>query len=226
MAVMTTKQDNRAEISMLLPWYAAGTLNPSETRRVAAAIEQDPELAKRLEDIRDEAAETLLLNESIGAPSRRVAEKLFAAIDAEPAADRQAHKPTFSLANWASEKLSVLRPRTLAFAAAAAIAVIALQAGLIAGNFVEQKGSGFQTATAPDPIAAGPQLLVNFVPTATAADIEALLQSAGGTIVEGPQAGVYRVQIGPRSLDQSGVDRVIQMLRDKPQIVRFVAPAS
>ena len=223
---MTTKQDNRAEISMLLPWYAAGTLNPSETRRVAAAIERDPELAKRLEDIRDEAAETLALNESVGAPSRRVADKLFAAIDAEQAANPRVYKPSFSLAGWASEKLAVLRPRTLAFAAAAAVAVIALQAGLLAGNFADQQGSGFQTASAPDPIAAGPQLLVNFAPTATAADIEALLQAAGGTIVEGPQAGVYRVQIGPRSLDQAGIDRVIQMLRDKPQIVRFVAPAS
>ena len=223
---MTTKQDNRAEISMLLPWYAAGTLNASETRRVAAAIEQDPELAKRLEDIRDEATETWALNESVGAPSRRVADKLFAAIDAEQAVNPRVYKPAFSLAGWASEKLALLRPRTLAFAAAAAVAVIALQAGLLAGEFVDRQGSGFQTATAPDPIAAGPQLLVNFVPTATAADIEALLQAVGGTIVEGPQAGVYRVQIGPRSLDQAGVDRVIQMLRDKPQIVRFVALAS
>ncbi len=223
---MTTKQDNRAEISMLLPWYAAGTLNASETRRVAAAIEQDPELAKRLEDIRDEATETLALNESVGAPSRRVADKLFAAIDAEQAVNPRVYKPTFSLAGWASEKLAVLRPRTLAFAAAAAVAVIALQAGLLAGDFVDRQASGFQTATAPDPTAAGPQLLVNFAPTATAADIEALLQAAGGTIVEGPQAGVYRVQIGSRSLDQAGVDRVIQMLRDKPQIVRFVALAS
>jgi hypothetical protein len=58
-------------------------------------------------------------------------------------------------------------------------------------------------------------------------DIEALLKLAGGTIVEGPYAGgLYRVQVGPRDLDQAGMDRIIQIMRDKPEIVRFVAPAS
>jgi hypothetical protein len=226
MAVMKTKQDDRAEISMLLPWYAAGTLNAAETRRVAAAVAADPELARRLEDIREEAAETLLLNESIPAPSRRAADRLFAAIDAEQAANPRVYKPAFSFSGWFTEKLAAARPRTLAFAAAAAVAVIALQAGLLAGNFAEPRG-GFETATAPAAIADGPRLLVDFAPTATVADIEALLKSAGGTIVEGPQAGgLYRVQIGPKDIDQAGLDRVIQLLRDKPEIVRFVAPAS
>lgn len=223
---MKMREDDRAEISMLLPWYAAGTLNAAETRRVAAAVAADPELARRLGDIRDEAAETLLLNESIPAPSRRAADKLFAAIDAEQAANPRVYKPTFSLTGWLGEKLATARPRTLAFAAAAAVAVIALQAGLLAGNFTEPRG-GFETATAPVTIGDGPQLLVNFAPTATVSEIGALLKEAGGTIVEGPQAGgLYRVQIGPKDIDQAGIDRVIQILRDKPEIVRFVAPAS
>jgi anti-sigma-K factor RskA len=228
MAVMTQKQDTRAEISMLLPWYAAGTLNASETRRIAAAIERDPELAKRLEDIREEAAETLLLNETIAAPSRRIADKLFAGIEAEQTKSPRVYAPKFNLAHWLAEKITVVRPQTLAFATVAAMAVIALQAGLIAGGVLEQPGSGFQTATAPDPLAqsSGPQLLVSFAPSATAADIEMLLKQAGGIIVDGPSAGVYRLRIGPSSLDQAGVEKVIQMLRDKPEIVRFVAPAS
>jgi anti-sigma factor RsiW len=224
MAVMT-KQDNRAEISMLLPWYAAGTLSSAETRRVAAAIERDPELAKRLEDIRDEAAETLLINESIAAPSRRVADKLFASIDAEQAKNPRVYKPKVTLAGWLTEKMSVAHPRTLAFAAAAAVAVIALQAGMIAGNFAEPK-SGYQTAAAPAAVSEGPQILMSFVPDAKVSDIETLLKDAGGTIIEGPHAGgLYRVRIGS-DLDQAGIDRVVQMLRDKPEIVRFVAPAS
>jgi hypothetical protein len=223
MAVMT-KQDNRAEISMLLPWYAAGTLSAAETRRVAAAIERDPELAKRLEDIRDEAAETHLVNESIPAPSRRVADKLFAAIEAEQAKSPRVYKPKVSMSAWFAEKLAVARPRTLAFAAAAAVAVIALQAGMIAGNFIEPK-SGYQTATAPQEISDGPQILVNFVPDAKVSDIETLLKDIGGTIVEGPQAGLYRIRIAPE-LDQAGVERLIQILRGKPELVRFAAPAS
>ena len=218
-----TKQEDRAEISMLLPWYAAGTLSAAETRRVAAAIERDPELASRLEDIRDEAAETLLLNESIAAPSRRAADRLFAAIDAEQAANPRVYAPKFSFSEWLAEKIAQVRPRTLALAGAAAAAVIVLQAGLLAGTFTGRESAGFQTATAPQNLSQGPRILVSFIPEASLADIEALLRDAGGSIVAGPQAGMYTVQIGAEHGD---VDRVIQMLRDRPQIVRFAGPAS
>lgn len=222
---MTPKQDNRAEVSMLLPWYATGMLSDAETRRVATAIEQDPELAERLEDIREEAAETLFLNESLPVPSRRVADNLFAAIEAEQAKNPRVYKPKFTLSGWLTEKISLAHPRTLAFAAAAAVAVIALQSGLIIGEFAEPR-QGFETATAPSSLEAGPQILINFVPEASVSDVETLLKEAGGTIVEGPHAGgLYKVRLA-KDAGQADVDRVIQMLRDKPEVVRFVAPAS
>lgn len=223
---MMTKQDTtRAEISMLLPWYAAGTLSVADTRRVAAAIARDPELARRLEDIREEAAETRAINEAIPAPSRASADKFFAALDNELATNPRTYRPTFSFSSWVQEKLGETRPRTLALAAAAALAVIALQAGLIVGNVVEPR-QGYQTATAPETVIAGPQILVNFVPQATVADIEAILNEIGGTIIEGPHAGgLYRIRIA-EGTDQAGVDRAIATLRGKPEIVRFVAPAS
>jgi len=73
-----------SEIEMLLPWYAAGTLNARDARRVEEALAVDPELAKQYAVIREEYAETIDLNESLGAPSARAMQKLFAAIDAEP----------------------------------------------------------------------------------------------------------------------------------------------
>ncbi|BCJ90947.1 hypothetical protein IZ6_16820 [Terrihabitans soli] len=225
---MNMTQDEKDEISLLLPWYAAGTLSASETRRVAAAIASDPELQQRLDYVRDEAAETLLANESIAAPSRRVADKLFAGIDAEIAKNPRAYAPKFSLSNWFAEKAEAMRPRTLAFAGMAAALIIAVQAGFIVSNIAPQGEGGDTTlATTIDPIAApGPQLLVNFQPTATVGDIEGLLKQAGGTIVNGPEAGLYRVKIGPSTIDQAGVDKIIELLRDKPDVVRFVAAAS
>ena len=74
-----------SEIEMLLPWHAAGTLNARDARRVDEALARDPELAKQYAAIREEYAETIDLNESLGAPSARAMQKLFAAIDAEPA---------------------------------------------------------------------------------------------------------------------------------------------
>jgi anti-sigma factor RsiW len=79
----------RDEIETLLPWYAAGTLSRSDADRVEQALASDQELAQCFELIRKELAETIYLNETLGAPSQRAAEKLFAAIDAEDAQSRR-----------------------------------------------------------------------------------------------------------------------------------------
>ena len=81
-----------SEIEMLLPWHAAGTLNARDARLVDEALVRDPELAKQYAVIREEYAETIHLNESLGAPSTRAMQKLFTAIEAEPA-----RKPSASL---------------------------------------------------------------------------------------------------------------------------------
>ncbi len=72
------------EIEMLLPWHAAGTLNARDCRRVDEALARDPDIARQYAMIREEYAETIHFNESLGAPSARALQKLFAAIDAEP----------------------------------------------------------------------------------------------------------------------------------------------
>ena len=81
-----------SEIEMLLPLHAAGTLNARDARRVEEALARDPELARQYAVIREEYAETIRLNESLGAPSARAMQKLFAAIDAEPV-----RKPSLSV---------------------------------------------------------------------------------------------------------------------------------
>jgi anti-sigma factor RsiW len=80
----TLKQEPE-EIEALLPWHAAGTLSARDTRRVTDALARDPSLARQYAAIQEEVAETVALNESLGAPSARAMQKLFAAIDAEPA---------------------------------------------------------------------------------------------------------------------------------------------
>src|SRR3569833_1874861 len=72
------------EIELLLPWYAAGSLNPGDMKRVEEALARDPELGRQYAAIQQEYAETIALNETLGAPSVRAMQKLFAAIKAEP----------------------------------------------------------------------------------------------------------------------------------------------
>lgn len=80
---MIDKGLERHEIEALLPWHAAGTLSCREADLVEPALAGDSELARRYDLVRQELAETIHLNEMLGAPSARVMEKLFAAIDAQ-----------------------------------------------------------------------------------------------------------------------------------------------
>ena len=85
MAMKKMLEQEPSEIEMLLPFHAAGTLSARDAKRVEEALASDPELAKQYAVIREEYAETIGLNESLGAPSARAMAKLFAAIDGEPA---------------------------------------------------------------------------------------------------------------------------------------------
>ena len=117
----------RSEIENLLPWHAAGTLSRRDAQRVEDALARDPELARRYALVREELGETIHLNETLGAPSARAMEKLFAKIDAEPARRQAA---SFNLGGRVSEFFASLSPRTLAWSASAAAIAILLQAGL------------------------------------------------------------------------------------------------
>ena len=69
------------EIEALLPWDAAGTLSPRDADRVEQALAGDRKLARQYDLVREELIETIHLNETLGAPSARAMERLFAAID-------------------------------------------------------------------------------------------------------------------------------------------------
>jgi anti-sigma factor RsiW len=191
-----------SEIEVLLPWHAAGTLNARDARRVEEALARDPELARQYAVIREEYAETIGLNESLGAPSARAMQKLFAAIDAEPAqAPRSSGLSSKILGFFAS-----LSPRTLAWSASFGAAALLVQAGVI-GAVLNQ--SSFNLASAPDEPAtrsfsgqlAPPQALVRFNPDARMSDINALLQSYQARIV-GVKGGLFRLEFGEKAMSK------------------------
>jgi hypothetical protein len=79
------KQLGRHKIEDLLPWHATETLSRRDADRVEQALAGNRELAQRYELVRQELAGAVLLNETLGAPSARAMEKLFAAISAKEA---------------------------------------------------------------------------------------------------------------------------------------------
>src|SRR2546430_3400370 len=176
-----------SEIEMLLPWHAAGTLNACDARRVDEALARDPELARQYAVIREEYAETIHLNESLGAPSARAMQKLFAAIDGEPA-----RKPSVSrnISAGMAGFFASLSPRTLAWSASLGALALMLQAGVIGAVLMRNQTASFQTASlsmnepSAAPItrdlassAAPTRALLRFTPEARIADITALLDN-------------------------------------------------
>ena len=187
------------EIELLLPWHAAGTLNPRDARRVDEALARDPELAKQYAAIRGEYEETIHLNESLGAPSARAMQKLFAAIDAEPA--RAAG--SLPLSARISTFFASLSPRTLAWSTGLGAIALLLQAGIIGAVLMKTQTATFQTAalstgapiTRDFAAAVAPaRALVRFAPEARVSDITSLLESYQASIVGDAKGGMFRLQ--------------------------------
>jgi hypothetical protein len=216
-----------SEIEMLLPWHAAGTLSARDTRRVEEALARDPDLARQYAVIREEFAETIHLNESLGAPSARAMQKLFAAIDAEPA-----RRPTASLNLSARVAgfFASLSPRTLAWSASLGALALLLQAGVIGAMLVKNQTSTFQTASlsSNEPItrdlgAPPPRALVRFAPEARVADITALLDNYQASIVDGAKGGMFRLQFGNRPMTKDEVAALISKLQSEKIVKLAVA---
>jgi len=220
-----------SEIEMLLPWHAAGTLNPRDARRIEEALARDPDLAKQYAVIREEYAETIALNESLGAPSARAMTKLFAAIDGEPARHPSG---AFNLSTRISQFFASLSPRTLAWSASLGAVALLLQAGVIGAVLIKnQTAPSFQTASLStnEPVtrAFGPsepptRALVRFAPDARVSDITALLDSYQASIVDGAKGGMFRLQFGIKPLPKNEAASLLSKLQGE-KIVTLAVPA-
>jgi anti-sigma-K factor RskA len=203
----------------LLPWYAAGTLRRRERQRVEEALRTDPELARHLDLVREELAETIHLNETLGAPTARAAERLMAAIDAETT---RKHVPGVA-AGWLTGFFANLSPRTMAVAASFAMLAIALQTVFIVDNFTKPQAVPNQQSEEKGIVLGGGLgaehkngtfAMVRFARQASAAEITKFLQNYQAALVDGPTpGGLYRVRIAMTSLAKEELARIVARMR-------------
>jgi hypothetical protein len=218
---------SQGDLEDLLPWHAAGTLDANEAAEVERALACDPELARRFALVRDELTETILLNESLGAPSARAMETLFRAIDQ----DRRVVRRAASTPSLAARIAEFFSPRAMAWTAAAAAVIVVLQAGVITHMALQQRDGGsetpsFETASAPVTrgLSIGSYALVRFAPQASMADVNKFLDDRGAAIVDGPKpGGLYRVRIAQGSLSRPELARLVKELEAAKTIVSFAA---
>jgi hypothetical protein len=213
----------RETIEELLPWHAAGTLSRRDAQRVEEALANDRELARRFELIREELGETIHLNESLGAPSARAMERLFAKIDAEAPVVRKT-SVSFNLGAWLSGVVASLSPRALAYSATAAALAIVLQAAVITGVVVGDRTSSesYQTVSLP---ADKTYAMVRFAPGASAADITRFLETHKASVVEGPKlGGMYQVRVAETKLSKDEAAALVKKMQAEDKIISFIAP--
>lgn len=217
-----TDKDLPGDIEALLPWHAAGTLSSHDSERVEEALARDPELARRYAMVRDELGETIILNETLGAPSAHAMEKLFAKIDAEPA---RKVRTSPSLGSRITSFVAALSPRTLAYAGGVAALAIVLQAGIIANLAIKEKSAGgYVTASAPSSNpGVGAFTLIRFAPQATQDDVTKFLTENNFSIIAGPvSGGMYRVRVAASALPKPELAALVKKLQGN-KIVGFIA---
>ena len=197
--------------------------------RVEQALANDNELAPRYEMVREELGEAIRLNETLGAPSARAMQQLFAKIDAEPA---RTPPMSFNLGARLTDFVAGFSPRTLAWSASAAAVAIVLQAGLIAGIMIKENGAGatagggdYQTASVPSGFGGdGSYALIRFQPQANAGDIAKFLETNNLSVTGGPITGaLFRVQVAPTKLPTADLANIVKKLQSDKMIVGFVA---
>jgi hypothetical protein len=224
---MNTIDKERDDLETLLPWHAAGTLNRRDAERVEKALAGDRELLRRFNLAREELNETIHLNETLGAPSARAMEKLFAAIDAEPV---RKPKVSFDLAGRLASFVASFSPRTLALAGAVGALAIVLQAGVIttglikheAGTEVASKQStASQLDLASADVSDGTLAAIRFAPKAEAGQVTAFLATNKASMIDGPTAGgMYTIRL-PES-GKAKEDHIKQMAQST--LVDLIAP--
>jgi hypothetical protein len=220
------KQDAMREIEELLPWYAAGTLDAADAKRVEEALAREPKLRISLDLAREDRDETILLNQSLGAPSAKAWARVLAATAAEP------RRPTLAarlaalpgrLGAWAGVGE---RPARLAWAGAAAAVVIVLQGAAIVSLLPKAQGPAYQTASQQSAAVEGAIAIVAFAPDATLRQISELLAKHKASIVDGPRSsGLFKLRVGDKTMTKAELDAVVAELRAEP-IVTLALPSS
>jgi anti-sigma factor RsiW len=209
------------DIELLLPWHAAGTLDPRDAERVERAIAENAEIARRYRLALEERAGTVHVNEALPVAAAGAMQRLLSRIDAE--AEHRARPFVRSRGvDWVARRLSQLGPRTLVWSALAAGFLILVQAGLLGAIYVSGPGPArYETASVPQA-----EIGIGFVPQATASEITRFAETYHLSIVEGPLAGdLFKMRVigAPMTTDElRGLARRIQQ---ESSIARVAAVA-
>jgi len=214
-----TERFSRDDLEELLPWRATGRLSQEEADRVDEALARDPSLRRSLDAIGDDMAAVVAANAETAPPGRAARDRLMRMVDAH-----EATRPRAFAARLMARLRASPRSNVYLGAAAAAAVLIVVQAAALTDLLVVPRTAVYRTASAPTTVA-GAVLLVQFAAGAKIADVAALLDRDGMSLVEGPlPGGLWKVRIGAADAPQQQIDAAIATLRAQPNLISMVLP--
>jgi hypothetical protein len=205
------------EARLLVPWYAAGTLEEAEAREVEKLAKEDEEFAKLIAEAKLEFEAAVSVNEALGGPSPAVWTRIEASIGQERRARRSLGLAEIarSLSASISGYLASLTVPQWQAVAAVAVALCVVQAGAV----IYLAGSGnapakYQSASGPRAPGTAKQsaFIVSFSEGASIGDVSKALDEAGAVIIEGPNADML-YHIGLREDKVEAKDQAYAKLR-------------
>ena len=208
------------DIFELLPWYTTGKTTPEETKAIDQRLAGSPRLQAELAMVRREQqvskagaafgdAPPELLNRMLG--------QLDGARHLPPIVRDDRDSARGAAGGWLARLFGFMPTPALRLALAIACLVVVVESAVL----LRHTGSGgiYETASAPDTAAAGPQLIVTFQPNAGLAAAGSAISDVGGTIAKGPMPdGAYVIAL-PAGAD---VDAAIAKLRGHTDLIAGV----
>jgi hypothetical protein len=220
MSEQTTEETEREEIETLLPWYATGRLGRADMARVESYLAGHPQLARQLDLVRDEQAQTVAANEALGWPSAGAVDRLVAGLPAAPQGGTRWRAGALFF-QAIREFFAAPTAGGLRWAAAGAAALIVVQTATIATLLLSDRGGTYRLASGRQSGAAGASALVAFTDEATAPAISRMLAEFDASIVDGPKpGGLYKIRL--RIEDPSQAEAQLRRLEERRDLVRAV----
>lgn len=212
----------RAEVELLLPWYAMGRLGDEDRARVTAWLARDPELARQLEIIEEERKFAVEAAEETAVPASLSPQQILSRIP-----ERAIGRASFlaKAMHRLDDMLASLSPPRLRWAATALVLLVAVQAAGI-GLLLHGSGEGYQTASGTGSAgASGAFILIRLNDRASVGQLSATLKEVGAKIADGPTVdGFYRVRIGPADIDDAARQAKLSTFRSRSDVFQLVLP--
>lgn len=211
------------DVDGLLPWYVTGRLEAADAARVEARLARNPDELRRLALVREEADESILANEAIRVRSAYHANRLLAEV-----ARREAPLTSAVAGLWQriGTMLALPSAGAVRWAAAAAMLLIAVQAGALATLIAGSPAARYAPASgSPATADQGAVALVVFAGHASAAAVVDLLAAHDISIVHGPDgSGAFTVRLGPATMSDAVRQGKIAALQARGDLVNLVVP--